>query len=126
MDEFTVEFKMDLLVTGQDIEDIMCAALEGGITHWCNNVESIENKCDGDASKQIRYGAKLKLYDAESNDTWILSRDMLLSGIKLWAEFGGDPRNAIRGNGTLDTDKIDAEIADTIIQYSVFGEVIFA
>ena len=124
-DEFTVEFKMDLLVTGQDIEDIMCTALDGGITHWCSSVEVIESACIGYASEQLRYDGKLKLFDAESDDTWVLTRDMLLNGIKLWAEFGGDPCGAICGNGTLDTSEIDANIADMIVQYALFGEVVF-
>ena len=125
MEQFTVEFKMDLTVTGEDIDDIMCTALEGGITYWCASVEVIESKEGIYAHEQIRRGGKLKLYDAESDDTWILTRDMLLEGIKRWAEFGGDPCNAICGNGTLDTCEIDADVADQIVQYALFGEVVF-
>lgn len=30
---FTIEPTLEVLVTTQDIDDIMCTALEGGITH---------------------------------------------------------------------------------------------
>ena len=70
-------------------------------------------------------GGTLELFDAESDDKWTLTRDMLLRGIKQWAEFGGDPCLAILGNGTLDTGEIDAEVADMIVQYALFGEVVY-
>lgn len=125
MTEFTVNFKMDLTVTAQDIDDIMCTALEGGITGWCCAANVVGDYLGEYAHEQISRGGKLELCDAESDDKWVLTRDMLLSGIKQWAEWGGDPCLAIRGNGTLDTSEIDAEIADMIVQYAVFGEVVF-
>lgn len=33
--EFEVELELKARVATQDIDDIMCAALEGGITGWC-------------------------------------------------------------------------------------------
>ena len=122
---FEVEFRFNLTVTQQDIDDIMCTALEGGITYWCCVAKVVGKRLGEYASEQIGRGGELKLYDAESDDVWTLNRDKLLNGIKLWAEWGGDPCSAIRGNGTLDTSEIDAEIADTIVQYALFGEVVF-
>ena len=125
MDGFTVEFKMDLLVTEQDIDDIMSTALEGGITYWCCAAKVVGDYLGRYASEQISRGGTLELFDAESDDKWTLTRDMLLRGIKQWAEFGGDPCLAILGNGTLDTGEIDAEVADMIVQYALFGEVVY-
>lgn len=122
---FEVEVKFNLTVTQQDIDDIMCTALEGGITYWCCEAKVIGKHFGEYASEQISRGGELKLYDAESDDVWTLTRDKLLNGIKLWAEWGGDQCNAIQGNGTLDTSEIDAEIADMIVQYALFGEVVF-
>ncbi|MEG1563827.1 MAG: hypothetical protein RR365_08885 [Bacteroides sp.] len=124
--EFNVTVQLDLTVTQEDIDDIMCTALEGGITYWCCKAGVVGKKYLGTyASEQISRGGELKLYDAESDDTWVLTRDKFLNGIKLWAEFGSDPCTAIQGNGTLDCCQIDAEIADAIVQYAVFGSLIF-
>ena len=125
--DFTVKFKMDLTVTVQDIDDIMCAALEGGITYWCCAANVVGDYLGEYPHEQISRGGELELHDAESDDKWVLTRDMLLSGIKQWAEWGGEPVTclAICDNGTLDTSEIDAEIADMIVQYAVFGEVVF-
>lgn len=29
-----------VIVTEEDVDDIMCSALEGGITYWCDSLES--------------------------------------------------------------------------------------
>lgn len=123
---FDVTVWFDLTVTAEDIDCIMCTALEGGITYWCADVDVVGGEYLGTyASEQISRGGSLYLYDAENEETHTLTLIKFLNGIKLWAEFGGDPCNAIQGNGTLDTADIDAEIADMIIQYAIFGEVIF-
>ena len=31
-----------VVVTPEDIDDIMCAALEGGITYWCNRAKWLQ------------------------------------------------------------------------------------
>lgn len=126
MNKYEIKFVMDLTITQEDIDDIMCTALEGGITYWCRKAQVVEDTYLGEyASEQISRGGTLRLFDAESDDIWFLDRDKLLNGIKLWAEFGGDPCLAIRGNGTIDTCEVDAEVADQIIQYALFGEVVF-
>ena len=33
-----------VIVTEEDIDDIMCSALEGGITYWCNAAKVLEDK----------------------------------------------------------------------------------
>ena len=37
--EFTM--LVPVTITSEDIDDIMVAALEGGITHWCRRVEVV-------------------------------------------------------------------------------------
>lgn len=123
--KFEVEVIFNLTVTQENIDDIMCAALEGGITYWCCKADVVGKYLGEYASEQISRGGELKLYDAESEDTWMLTRDKLLNGIKLWAEWGGDQCSAIQGNGTLDTSEIDADVADMIVQYALFGGVVF-
>ena len=47
MDEkvFTVKAEINVKLTQQDIDDIMVAALEGGIDYWCFKEEVIGGIC---------------------------------------------------------------------------------
>lgn len=38
----------------------------------------------------------------------------------------GDRYNAVQNDGTLDCCNIDAGAADSIVQYAIFGEIIYA
>ena len=43
--EFTM--LVAVTITSEDIDDIMVAALEGGITHWCRRVEVVGESLGG-------------------------------------------------------------------------------
>lgn len=123
--KFTVEMKSDVTLTQQDIDDIMVSALEGGINYWCREAEVVEEKrCAEWGHEQIARGGGLILHDAESYYKWELTREKFLEGFKLWLENGGDKYGAV-SNGEVDCGEIDAECADSIIQYAIFGEVIY-
>ena len=121
--------KFTVRVSNEDIDDIVCTALEGGINYWCCDAEVVGEYLGEWASDQISRGGTLKLYDIESDDVWTLDKAKLLNGISLaitngflleyeWAKF----ENEII---TIDTCQIDAEVADAIIQYALFGELVF-
>ena len=116
-------------ISNEDIDDIVCTALEGGIGYWCYRAEVVGEYLGEYASDQISRGGTLKLHDAESDDVWSLDKTKLLNGISLaitngflleyeWAKF----ENEII---TIDTCQIDAEVADAIIQYALFDELVF-
>lgn len=121
--------KFTVRVSDEDIDDIVCTALEGGINYWCCDAEVVGEYLGEWASDQISRGGTLKLYDIESDDVWTLDKAKLLNGISKaitngflleyeWAKF----ENEIV---TLDTCQIDAEVADAIIQYALFDKVVF-
>lgn len=123
--KFTVRSEIEVNLTTQDIDDIMVAALEGGITYWCSKAEVDEGKrCADWGHEQIARGGVLILHDAESSDKWELTLEKFLEGFKLWLENGGDEYGAVSG-GEVDCCEIDAGCADSIIQYAIFGEVIY-
>lgn len=122
---FPVKAEINVTLTEQDIDDIMSCALEGGINYWCDEAEVIEEKRVADwGHEQIARGGVLVLHDAESEDTWELNLDKFLNGFKLWIEAGGDQYNAIE-KGEVDCCNIDAGCADEIVQYALFGELVF-
>ena len=122
---FPVKVEIEVTLSQQDIDDIMVGALEGGITYWCQEAEVVGNYLGEYASDQISRGGSLMLHDAESSDKWELTLEKFLNGVKLWLQNGDDRYHALQKDGTLDTCNIDGEMTDMIIQYSLFGEVLF-
>lgn len=113
-------------VTAQQIEDLIVTAIEGGITYWAG-------LCDSDLFKdkpkdlpisqfifQLLYeGKSVKFYDAEEDDDsvdWELTLDKLLKGIAL---------NYEQRKWDSDLDNYDADTADSIIQFALFGELVY-
>lgn len=121
-----LEIKFDVEITQQDIDDIMCSALEGGINYWCRKAEVVGDYLGEYASEQISRGGSLILYDAESSDKWELTLDNFKDGLH---QFLIDFPNNIEGdelNGYyIDPSNIDGCGADNIVQYALFGSLIF-
>ena len=108
----------DLNITDQDIDDIMCTALEGGITYWCMKAEVIEDEYYGDyASDQISKGGSLRLYGEEDDEIFELTKEKFLNGLEQWAKEHRTTR--------IDPAMIDADHADCIVQYALFGELVY-
>jgi hypothetical protein len=122
---FNITVTQTVNVTEEDIDDIMCSALEGGITYWANAARVVGNYLGEYASEQISRGGSLIISDAEEDAEYLLTRDNLLKGIKL----------AIQGNyfmdyewvvgSKLDCCQVDAEVADVIVQLALFDEVVY-
>ena len=122
---FFVNITKSVKVTAEDIDDIMCSALEGGINYWCCKAEVVGDYLGEYPSVQISRGGTLKLHDAEEDEVYELTLEKFLNGIELaiqhnyFAEYGW-----CNGN-ELDTCQVDAEVADCIIQLALFDDVIF-
>jgi hypothetical protein len=130
MKEFTVASTHTF--SKEDIADLIVTALEGGINYWCRKAVMKENAITKDyfnvlpedqdkinyASDLISYGGTLILFDAESSDKWELDIDKMLKGIDMHCtNMKKSPANLM--------DDYDANDADAIVQYAVFGELVF-
>lgn len=115
--EFEVELELKARVTMQDIDDIMCTALDGGITGWCRAAKPVGKRLGEYAHEQIARGGSLMLYDAESSDKFLRG---LVQAIE-----DGVPVAIDAGSGSIDPSEVDADGADMIIQYALFEEVVF-
>ena len=104
---------INFVVTDQDIDDIMSAVLDGGITYWCCRAEVVG----------ISRGGTLRLYDSEADSVYELTLDKFLNGVRLWIE--NERAFTLTDAGQLDTGDIDALAADMIIQYALFSDVIY-
>jgi len=123
-EKFEVAAEINVCLTREDVDDIMCSVLDA-IGYWCRKAEVVGEYLGEYASEQISHGGALTLYDAENGDKWTLDLEKFLSGVKLWIQNGDDRYGALQGDGTLDTGEIDGEMADMIVQYALFGEVVF-
>lgn len=124
MNKYDLEIKINVTLTDEDISDIMVAALEGGISYWCNHVEVVGKYIGDYASDQIAGGGSLLLHDAEEDEVYELNLEKFIKGFELWVAGGYDTYGAVY-EGVIDTGEIDAEKADQICQLALFGEIIF-
>ena len=122
--EFEVELELKARVATQDIDDIMCAALEGGITGWCRAAKPVGKMLGEYGLEQIVRGGSLMLYDIESSDKWELTLNKFLHGLALAIESGASVTIDAE-SGYIDTSDVDAECADMIIQFALFGDLVF-
>ena len=123
--KFEIEIKTTLTVTDEDIDDIMCTALEGGITYWCNKAKVVGEYLGEYGHEQIARGGKLLLYDMIEDEEYELTLADLLNGIKFAAEKGYYENYGWVDGSELDTCNVDAEVADVIVQMALFGEVVY-
>lgn len=124
-----IEVSFNVLVTDEDIDDIMVSALEGDINHWCAEAK-VQGEYLGEfASDQISRGGTLLLYDVEERKYEELTKEKFLAGMKRYLEhpiyedtiYPGTHE----GRYLLDCTLIDAPVSDMIIQYALFGEIVY-
>ena len=101
----------------------------GGICYWSDCAEVVGCYLGEYASGQISRGGKLKIhvdepFDEVNTEWYELDMEKFAQGFRLWLENGGDRYGAV-SNGEVDTCEIDGEMADLIVQYALFGEVVF-
>ena len=122
---FEVTATQNIFLRVQDIDDIMVGALEGGINYWADSADVIEEKRVADwGHEQIARGGVLMIHDFEDDVTHELTLEKFLTGFKLWFENGYDNCGAVSAN-EVDCGMIDASDADCIIQFALFGEVVY-
>ena len=124
MKDIKIKVEIEIKITQEDIDDIMSAALDGGINYWCEKAE-----VDGDylgeyASEQISRGGNLKLYDSEDDKVYTLTREKLLEGIQKYLADPNKPYDILDGH-TIDCCIVDDVVADIMIQYAIFGDLIY-
>lgn len=125
--------KFNVVVQNEDIDDIMVSALEGGINYWCRKAEVKGDYLGEYASDQISRGGELILHDAEENKSYTLSKEKFIEGMKKFIAAGNmgcihretNSIGAYTGKLNIEPCNIDAGAADCIIQYAVFGDVIY-
>lgn len=122
---YEIKIEKTIKVTQEDIDDIMCSALEGGITYWCYKAKVVGDYLGEYASEQISRGGVLKLYDSEDDEVYELTLDKLLKGIEIAARDNYYSEYEWINGSEIDCCQVDAEVADCIVQCALFGEVVY-
>ena len=127
-----VKVALEIVLTQEDIDDIMCGALEGGINYWCDEAKVMGGYLGEYGSEQIARGGKLRLqrpepFDKDDTEYYELDLEKFKKGVELWAitPVGCNCLEQIDGKIRFDTCNADAIVCDAIIQYALFGDVIF-
>lgn len=117
-------------INAEDIDDILCKAFEGGITYWCNAVQSMmsinwhkKNHAEY-TSEVISRGGDLVL-STEDGDK-VLTLEAFLQGLQMVLEKFVITLEVIGDEYYIDTTEIDADLADVIVQYALFGELVYS
>ena len=112
-------------VTANEIESVIVGAFEGGSNYWLglNTETSIWQKRPNDipystwATQMLLEGETLDFYDIEEEEeTWTLTLEQLVNGFKL---------NAIKRPFDSDVVNGDAITSDCILQYGMFGKLVY-
>lgn len=118
--------QVTIQLTAKDIDSIMSSALEGGIGYWAvldNSTPDFEAKPDNRyttewATQLLLDGKTIEFYDNEDEDErWTLDLDKVIKGFA--QNYEERPHDNSLENG-------DATTADCIIQYALFGDVMFS
>ena len=118
-----IEITQTFEITAEDISNLMVAALEGGINYWCSSAKVTQQPIEDwkYASEVIGLtNGIIELTDAEDHNVkWNLSQKKFLKGVELEIIYGshGSFENLI--------DNHDADVADRIIQFALFGKLVF-
>ncbi len=126
----TISLKYEIAVTNEDIDDIMCIALEGGITPmWCTAVKPVGGYLGQFASEQISRGGKLEFIENDGSSSFLTKSSLLNAIGKYLHAYPEVFKRAVHRdkNGVycLDCANIDAADADAIVQWGLFGEVVY-
>lgn len=127
MDQEILKLELEVVVTHEDIDDIMAGALEGGINYCCDEAKVVGNYLGEYAREQISRGGQLILHDFEEEEDYILDKEKFLKGLKMYFQkphpydILEEQDNKLR----IDTCNADATVCDMIIQYALFDDVIY-
>lgn len=116
----TLDMRVQIEVADETIDDIMTTALEGGICYWCQRAEVVGTYLGAYASEQISRGGELRLW-TDDGEKLILSKNNFLKGLVKYAAL-----HQIICGGSIGAALIDANAADTIVQYAVFGKLVYS
>ena len=138
-----IMYTVNRILTEEQIKDILTTAIEGGIGYWavlCNDTkewaeakklakeELGDTPCYCDVIYkmfELNYPVifednECAEYDEDDCERWELTFEKFLNGCRLYEEKSGKSLSNI-----IDECEYDADDADCVMQYALFGELVF-
>lgn len=122
----TITVQVPISIPVERISDLLCNAIEGGSTYWCQSI----TRMGGITKEQAKYrhevpfveGGWLEIieFDAPDNRVIRLDKEKIIHGLSVFAE-----RCPLQF-GDLMADNSDAETGDCFLQCCCFDEVVYA
>lgn len=132
-------------ITEEELSDLIGDALDSS-DYWVGRIRAVEK--DKEEAKKyktwsecVTHNLRIMILDNESDEAYELSRTAFLKGIgKYILVFGKDlctaeeesicmrkdkPAEIIKTDHVLDAGNIDANIADSMLQLGLFGELVY-
>lgn len=120
---FAFDATQPVTVTTKDVETILVTALEGhAVLAWCGSVE-LEDPLGDYVSEHVARGGEATIITVDGDKVY-LNAAKLVHGLHQWFLEGYDTKGVVN-DGEIDTSEIDGETADAILQYAVFGELVY-
>lgn len=146
------EYTIKRELTPDDFDDILTAAIEGGISYWAcldnstddwkaakaeliEELKSEENEYDRRPTydqimmRLLQNGKSVVFTDAEDpddGDAWELTAEKLMTGaLEFQAERMMETGDAYDIKSAIEDGDFDADDADAVMQYALFGDVIY-
>lgn len=136
MSPHTLTIPITITLDEQFFEDILVTALEGGSNYWISNTQI--NHPGGArpkdipssiwASQALINGGSV-IFKTDDNETETLTLGAFQNGVPVWADKHPITVTSTlfvdNGKVTLDASNLDADDADAILQYALFGKLVY-
>ena len=120
---YKLNIRAGVWVSGQDVDDILCNAFEGGVTSmWCGGIRIVGEKLGEHAFEQISRGGSLIIIDDETEKEYELNLDNFMRGLQMFLQEDFGPYVY---EGKVDPGEMDAIASDCVLQYAIFGEAVY-
>lgn len=128
MDKY-VEVRATVRIPNEKIQDLIIAAVEGGSNFWAIFKFPDNWKDTYQSYEQIPFQCgEIEVFDIETKELLgVLNRATMQTGLQLMADCKDMTGKVVpaRHFKKLATDSEDAETADTFMQLSVLGEIVY-
>lgn len=110
---------LSFAVPAQAIDDVLCSAFEGGSNYWISSIEELETRpSTAESISDVLSRGKVLIINVVGDERYDLNVHMFIRGAMEYARATG------RWVLTEECDH-DATDADCVLQYALFGEVVY-
>jgi len=108
-------------IDNKDLENLLVAAFEGGINHWCNAL-MFETKKSGKelmVYERILSDEEVILFSSRGVEKWLLSKEKVLNAIpKTISHYSFASFEEMMK-------KLNSEVGNSLIQFALFNKIAF-